>query len=58
MRIPIPISINQDGLSELALCEASFLKSCNYTKRPSLLFYFCKKKKVKKEHTTPTKHEK
>ena len=53
MRISIPISINQDGLSELALCEASFLKSCNYTKRPSLLFYFCKKEKVKKEHTQP-----
>ena len=44
MRISIPISINQDGLSELALCEASFLKSCNYTKRPSLLFYFLPEK--------------
>ena len=54
MRISIPISINQDGLSELALCEASFLKSCNYTKRPSLLFLFFAKKfrenKGQKEH--------
>ena len=58
MRISIPISINQDGLSELALCEASFLKSCNYTKRPSLLFLFFAKQIFFRENKGQKEHKK
>ena len=57
MRISIPISINQDGLSELALCEASFLKSCNYTKRPSLLFLFFAKQIFFRENKGHKEHK-